>query len=366
MKRIIILLVVLLSGALLTSCGDADLKILLPSEYLSEDLVAEFEKEHNVKVKTITFPSNEYAITRLKRESFDLMIPSDYAIEQLIEEELILPIDWSKVELNRETDFAEPLMKIIKGYEEAEKPVPLLDYAVPYFWGNLGIIYNPTKTVEGRPLLEVLEEENWGVFLRNDLNKAVYDSSRDGFAIALKQLGHSVNEADEAKLKAAESFLTNVSKTNNVFFLTDQIMDNMAELKHDIALTYNGDAVYVKTLNENVGYYSPTNGTNVFVDGFVIPKKSKAVDLAYEFINFISNHDNAVENTEEVCYVSAIKSVYEYMITDEDSEFYDFKDVYMVEFREDEEGNAIDELFRYIPSAKRFMDDAWSKIRPRG
>lgn len=356
MKKIALLVLVFITGLFLTACREADLKILLPTLYIDEQLVKDFEKEYNVKVKTISFTSNEAAISRLKRETFDLVIPSDYAIEQIIEEDLILPIDWNKVELSKETGYAEPLMDIIKAYEEAENPVPLLDYAVPYFWGNLGIIYNNEK--EG--LKEIVEEEGFAAFLRNDLKKVVYDSSRDGFAIALKQLGYSVNTTNESELKEAEELLKDIADTNNTLFLTDQIIDDMADLKHDIALTYNGDAVYVRSLQPNVGYYAPTSGTNVFLDAFVIPKKSRNLDLAYNFINFISSHDNAVTNAEEVAYVSAIKSVYEYMITDESSAFYADRDIYMIEYNQEN-----DELFRYIPSVKIFMDDAWARIRTR-
>lgn len=185
MKKIILLVVTVLLGLFITSCGEADLKILIPTQYISEDLVREFEKENKVRVKTISFASNEAAIARLKRETFDLMVPSDYAIEQMIKEDLLLPIDWEQITLNKETDFAEPLMALINSYETAEVPVPLLDYTVPYFWGNLGIIYNAEK--EG--LKEILEEENWGAFLRDDLKKVVYDSSRDAYVVALKHLG---------------------------------------------------------------------------------------------------------------------------------------------------------------------------------
>lgn len=356
MKKVWVLLLVLISGLLLTSCGEADLKILLPTAYLEEELVKQFEKENKVKVKTISFASNEAAISRLKRETFDLMIPSDYAIEQMIEEDLLLPIEWDKIDLDRDTGYATPLMSIIRGYEEAEKPVPLLDYAVPYFWGSLGIIYNAQK--EG--LAELLEEEGWGAFLDSSLKKVVYDSSRDGFALALKYLGYSVNSNNETELQAAEALLNQIKDSGKVLFLTDQIMDDMPDLKHDIALTYNGDAVYVRTQQPNVGFHTPKQGTNVFVDALVIPKKSRNVELAYKFINFISEHDNAVVNAETVCYVSAIKTVYEYMITDETSAFYDHRDIYMVEYNEEK-----DELFRYIPSVKRFMDDAWARVRTR-
>lgn len=356
MKRTFILLVVLIGGLLLTSCGEADLKILLPTQYISEDLVKDFEKEYKVKVKTISFASNEAALSRLKRETFDLVVPSDYAIEQMIDEDLLLEIEWDKILLDKTVDYAEPLMEIIKGYEEASKPVPLLEYSVPYFWGSLGIVYNSKKA----GLKEILEADGWGAFLRDDLKKVVYDSSRDGFAIALKHLGYSVNTENQTELKAAENLLKDIAGTKDVLFLTDQLIDDMADLKYDIALTYNGDAVYIRDLQRNVGFHTPKEGTNVFVDAFVIPKKSRNIDLAYDFINFVSRHDNAVINTIDVAYVSAIKTVYEYMITDETSAFYEDRDIYMVQYNEEK-----DELFRYIPAVKKFMDDAWAKIRTR-
>ncbi len=355
MKKIVLLFVVFFTTVLLVSCREADLKILIPTEYLEEGLVAKFQKLHNVRVKTISFPSNEAAIARLKRESFDLMVPSDYALEQMIEEDLVLPLEWDKLDFDKETYFAEPLMELIAAYEEADEPVPLLEYMVPYFWGNLGILYNAEK----QGLLEILQQEEWGAFLRNDLKKVVYDSSRDAYLMALKQLGYSANTTNQTELTEAENFLKDVADTRNVYFLTDQLLDDMQTLQYDITLTYNGDAVYVKERQSKVGYFVPESGTNVFVDGLVIPKKSRNVELAYKFINFVSEHDNALINTIDVSYVSAIKTVYDHSVNDEDSHFYPYRDIYNVKYREN------DEVFRYIPEVKTFMDSSWARIRAR-
>lgn len=355
MKRFILVVTLLFASMMLASCREADLKILIPTDYLDEGLVSEFQKLHNVRVKTISFPSNEAAIARLKRETFDLMVPSDYGLEQLIAENLVLPLEWNKLDFDKETHFAEPLMDLISVYEHADNPVPLLDYMVPYFWGNLGILYNASK--EG--LSDILEEEGWGVFLRNDLKKVVYDSSRDAYLVALKYLGYGANTDDADELREAENFLKDVADTKNVYFLTDQLLDDMQTLKYDIALTYNGDAVYVKERQDKVGYYVPNSGTNVFVDGIAIPKKSRNIDLAYKFINFVSEHDNALINAIDVSYVSAIKSVYEHSVNDEDAHFYPYRDIYTLKFNEN------DEIFRYIPSVKSFMDSSWARIRAR-
>ncbi len=356
MKKIISILVVFLLTLSLTACGEADLKILIPTEYLAEELVADFQKMHKIKIKTVPFVSNEAAITKLKMEKFDLIVPSDYAVEQLVAEDLIIPLDWDNItSVNKETSFPESLIQIIDSYESSEVNIKLLDYMVPYFWGNLGIVYDSTKP----GLKEALENEQWGIFTDASLERVIYDSSRDAFFMALRQLGYSANTKNISELTAAEQYLNQIADTPKVYFLTDEILDDMQTLRYDVALTYNGDAVYLMERQPKVGYYVPTNGTNVFVDGLSIPKNSRNIDLAYKFINFVLEYDNAVINTIDVTYVSAIKEVYEHMLNDTDSHFYKLRDVYRVEMREN------DEIFHFVPEAKRFMDDAWTRIRTR-
>ncbi len=357
MKKIILSIASIFVILALVACGRPTFKILLPTEYLAEELIDSFQKEHGVRVKAIPFTSNEAAITRLRMEKFDLIIPSDYAAEQLIEEDLILPLEWDKITaVDRENGFPEYMVEVLEAYENDAKPLVLLDYMVPYFWGNLGITYNKNKVTE-----EELEQEQWGIFLRDDLKKAVYDSSRDAFLMALKHLGYSANTEDESELEAAEDFLKQVDRTRHVVYLTDDILDDMQKdvPEYDIALTYSGDALYIKLMSDKpeIGYYTPTVGTNIFIDGISIPKSSKHIDLAYAFINHVSKHENGVINMIDVAYVSAIKSVYEYTLNDEASPFYPYRDFGLIHMNEN------DELFRYVPASKKIMDDAWSKIR---
>lgn len=349
MKKIITLLIAVVSVMVLTACRRADIKILMPGEYIDTAIVRAFEKETGKKVQIITFDSNEAALTKARTEKYDLYLPSDYMAEQMIKEDMIQKIDWSKIpNLKRDSDFPDVLNDLLN---ELEADFSLLDYLVPYFWGNLGIVYNK-ETVT----LEQLEAAQWEIFKNKELNMVMYDSSRDGFFVALKSLGYSANSSDEAELKEAEAWLKDMTSTATITFLTDEILDDMLVPRFDLSLTYSGDAVYLLSEQEKLGYFVPSIGTNVFVDGFVIPKEVNDLDAVYAFINFISSYDNAKQNTLEIMYQSPRKDVYNEML-EANSELADYKDAYQVERHEN------DELFRYVPAAKAFIDDAWATIR---
>ncbi len=352
MKKVMLLVVVLVSSLVLTACKEADLKILMPGEYIAEDIVPMFQKKYKVRVKIVPFESNEAAITKLKTEKFDLMIPSDYGAEQLIAEDLIYPMDWSKIDaIDKDVDFPDVLNDLFTMYAEDETPLALLDYMVPYFWGNIGIVYNKEKINKAQ-----LEAAQWNIFSNSSIKKVMYDSSRDGFMVALKHLGYSANTTNQNQLVEAETYLKTVSKTKDIVFLTDEVLDDMRIPKYDIALVYSGDAIYLMSEQSKLDYFVPTVGTNVFIDGFVIPKTSRNIELAYTFINYVSTYEIAKLNTEEIMYQTPRKDVYNYILSSE-SALYEFKDAYDVKI------NPNDELFRYIPQVKSFMDDAWANIR---
>lgn len=353
MKKILTMLILIVSTFTLASCKEADLKILIWGEYIDDTIVPAFQKEFGVRVKLVQFESNESAITKMKTEKFDLIVPSDYAAEQMIEEDLILPIDWSKIpNLNKETDLADELKNIFERVKnDPRDPVDLLEYMVPYFWGNVGILYNKEKIS-----LEELEEKQWDIFKKTDIKTVMYDSSRDGFMIALMQLGYSPNTINVDELKEAEAYLASIAKQSNVVFLTDEILDDMKVPRYDMSLTYSGDAIYIMSEQPKLDFYVPTIGANIWVDGFVIPKNARNVELAHKFINYVSSYESALKNTEFVMYQTPRKDVYEYMISEE-SELYEFRHVYQVKM------NPNDEIYRYNQGAKTFMDDAWARIR---
>lgn len=355
MKKIIALIMFVLLGTTLSGCGivrtftclnKEKLALFNWGEYIDPDLIKAFEDEHNVCVTMSTFDSNESAITKMKTQSFDLIIPSDYAIEQMVVEDLLQTIDWTKIEsFNKQTDLATGLQAILN-----EVSFDLLNYGVPYFWGNVGILYNTDKVTEAE-----LNELEWEIF-KSDYDVAFYDSSRDGFMVALKALDFSMNSSTVSELEQAEIWLSDLARKDGVVFLTDEILDDMVNLTYDLALTYSGDAIYLMSEQEKLGFFVPNSGTNVWVDAMVIPKNAKNVDLAYKFIDFMMTYDSQLANTSYVMYTTPRQDVYADMIK-EGSDFYDYKDAYNVVI------HANDEVFRYNQTTKAFLSDAWARIR---
>lgn len=337
------------------------LYIFLPGEYIDndpidgEDLVSKFEKKYKANIELSTFESNEAALTKLETEQYDIVIPSDYAIEQLIEEDYLQPIDWDKLNITK-SSINHDLVNLISDVYSGEE-YDLLDYGVPYFCGSVGIVYNKDNVS-----LTDLETYGWDILKDTRYKKkiAFYDSARDGFMVALKALGYSANTEDETELKAAYSWLKDMVNKMSPVFKTDELLDEMPQGKWDLTYMYSGDAVYVMQLAEeegvNLGYYVPTSGSNVFVDEMVIPTNAKNVDLAYDFINFMCEYDNALANTEYVCYTTPIEEVYDDLLA-EDGDFYDYSESYTLTY------NDKMEMFRYLPDTKKWMVKKYSELK---
>lgn len=364
MKKTIISFLVLLGflSVNLTGCGInriarcqnlPKLNVFNWGEYIDIDVITDFEFKHNVCVNYSTFSDNETAITKMRTEKYDVVFPSEYAIEQLRNEGQIEKIDWSKLSVDKNTVFADPLNTLLNNMKESLN-YDFLEYAVPYLWGSVGIVYNPKKVP-----LEVLQKENWDILKNKDYNSVFYDSSKDAYMIALKQLGYSMNTTNLDEIKEATKWLEDVVKTNrkNISFLTDEILDSMPRLDYDLAVCYSGDANYIMEKNWNLKFYKPTTGTNVWVDGMVIPKNSENKDLAYQFIDFLLTDDAAYDNSLYVGYTSPIKSVYEEIIGVE-GDFYHLRDSYQVDVNEK------DELYKYLgPDIKALIEGNWLKIK---
>ena len=350
MKKIVIIVSVLIFGLALAACSPKQtLKVFMPGEYIDEDLVRAFEKEFNVRVDIITFDSNEIAVTQIQSNSYDLVIPSDYAIEELVDKDLLQPIDTGKLESFSKDDFDDGLEDILD--KLADDGFDLLEYGVPYFWGNVGILYDTNAVSES-----FLQENGWNALKDSNYDVMLYDSSRDMFMVALKALYAdtvSINAPSDANLAAAEAWLIEASGPN-ADFLTDEVFDVMLDpAQYDMAVVYSGDGVYLMSENENLGYFVPSEGTNVWVDAFVIPKNAKEVDLAYEFINYFSNYEVALENALYVGYTSPFEDVIEYIVTNEE---YD-PSAYVVALSEK------DEFFRYDTTLKSKIEQAWIRVR---
>jgi len=350
MKKGFVLVFVLLIAFLASACTPrTTLKLFMPGEYIDESLVRAFEKEYGVRVSIITFDSNESAIPQVEANSYDLIIPSDYAIEELAAKNLLQQMDYSRITTFSLSDLDDALESVLLDLEQ--DGFDLLKYGVPYFWGNVGILYDTTKVS-----LSFLEEKGWDALADKSYDIMFYDSSRDSFMVAFKALFEdtmSINTPTDAQILAAEDWLKD-AKGPKTSFLTDEVFDVMLDpAQFAMAVVYSGDGVYLMDENENLGYYVPHQGTNVWVDAFVIPQNAVQVDLAYQFINYFLSYDVALENAIEIGYTSPRADVIEHIIEDE---IYDV-DAYVITVSQK------DEFFRFNETIKRKIEEAWVRVR---
>jgi spermidine/putrescine-binding protein len=344
----------------LTSCaitrvfrcmGKESLTVYNWGEYIDSSVLTKFEKANNVCVDYVIFDSNETAVTRMKSEVFDVVVPSDYAIEQLAKEGVIQKLDWSKLNINKETDLADGLKDILTRLKSGNDGFDFLEYAVPYFWGNVGIVYD--STIPG--IMDDLETEGWNIVRNNKYSVLYYDSSRDGFMVALKQLGYSMNTSNAQEIAEAEQWLNEQRTTlgqNKLRYVGDEVLSLITS--YNIGLVYSGDGIYIMNQSDKYDFYTPTTGTNVWADGMVIHKDSQKVDLAYRFINFVFSYESALANTIYTGYNASNKQAFEEALA---TEFADYDYIYDYKIQEN------DEIYRYNPTAKALIDEAWLRVK---
>ena len=313
-------------------------------EYTGENIISDFEEETGCTVVMENFDSNEQMYIKVANgEAYDILVPSDYMIQRLIEEGYLQKLDHSKL------DCMYKLCEDVLG-----RPYdPENEYSIPYFWGTAGIVYDTTKVD-----IEDLESEGYNIFLDEKYKGDIYlyDSERDSFMMALKALGYSMNTENEAELQEAYEWLIQCVQTMEPEIVTDEIIDNMAQGRKALGLIYSGDATYVMDENEDMGYYLPETGTNLWSDAMVIPKNAKNPELAHAFINYVCDYDGAYDNSSYVGYTSANQEV----MDDLSGEGGDFEGINAYIPRS---GNDMDEVFVYNESTRKMISNLWSKVK---
>ncbi len=269
-------------------------------EYTGENIISGFEELTGAKVIMDNFDSNEQMYIKVANgDAYDVLVPSDYMIQRMMQEKML-----QKLEPETRKECLGELVDAIKGLPYDPKN----EYSIPYFWGTVGIVYDKTKVSE-----EDLEKDGWDIFLDQKFKGDIYlyDSERDSFMMALKALGYSMNTTSQDELNAAYNWLIQCVQTMDPEIVTDEIIDNMAQARKALGLIYSGDAAYVMSENENMGFYMPKSGTNLWSDAMVIPKNAKNPKLANEFIRYITSYDAAMDNSSYVGYTSPNKEVTE-------------------------------------------------------
>ena len=298
-------------GAENSDSGILELNVFNAEEYISEfdadwettDIIEDFEAYatekygRKVKVNYSTFGTlenmyNELQLTKKKGKNgytyaYDLVCPSDYMIQRMIENDLLSEINFDKI----------PNLKNIgKQYlEQSRQFDPENKYSVPYCWGTVGILYN--KMMVDEPV------DSWSILWdpKYKDNILMQDSVRDAFGVTLKYLGYSLNSIDLDELTEAKNLLIEQKPLVQAYVI-DQVRDKMIGNEAALGVIYSGEAIYTQKENPNLEYVIPKEGSNIWIDSWVIPKNAEHKENAEKFINFLCRPDIALMNFEYITY----------------------------------------------------------------
>ncbi len=312
-------------------------------EYISDgsdgsiDVIKEFEEISGIKVNYTLFDTNEdmYAKVVHGGSQYDIIIPSDYMIARLIDEDRLEKLDFDKI----------PNISLIDDKYRFTDFDPEGAYTVPYTWGMVGLVYN-TKYVTAE------EASTWDVLWNEKFKGKVlmFGNSRDAFGIALKKLGYSLNTENLEEIDKAADALK-AQKAVNQMYAMDQTFDKMANENAYAAPYYAGDCLTMMERNENLAFAYPKEGVNQFIDSVCIPKGTANKDAAEAFINFLCETDIAVANCEFISYFTPQTEAMEIVGVDE-------------RIQPTEEALENSETFVMLgDEANSHMEDLWLQIR---
>jgi spermidine/putrescine transport system substrate-binding protein len=289
----IIAVTLLFSVVMLTGgCGPSSkstLNVYNWGDYIDETVLKDFEKQYKIKVNYDTFTTNEDMYVKLKAggSNYDLVIPSDYMIKRMIDEDMVEKLDFNNI----------PNYQYIGSNFKNLEYDPQNEYSVPYMWGTVGILYNK-KMVPIKP-------DSWRILWDKKYAKQILmmDSQRDCIGITLKMLRYSLNSDKLSQLEEAKYALIE-QKPLVLAYVVDEVKDKMIAEEAALAVVWSGDAVYCMRENENLDYVIPKEGSNLWFDAMVIPKGAPNKEAAEKFINFMCDTEIAFRNADYIGYSS--------------------------------------------------------------
>nr|WP_294489772.1 extracellular solute-binding protein [uncultured Anaerosporobacter sp.] len=325
-----------------TTSGKNTLNVYNWGEYIDPEVITMFEKETGIDVVYDEFEMNEEMYSKVETGAvkYDVVCPSDYTIQRMIEADLLAELNYDNI----------PNIKYIgKDYlQSAEAFDPGNKYAIPYCWGTVGILYN--KTMVDEPI------DSWSAIFDEKYknNILMINSVRDAMGIALKYLGYSLNSTDRDELEEATNLLKE-QKPLVQSYVVDQVRDKMIGNNAAIGIIYSGEAIYTRRENPDLEYVVPKEGSNIWIDGWVIPKNSENKENAEKFINFLCRPDIALLNFDYITY-STPNTAARDLIEDEDirNSTIAFPDSATI-------SNC--ETFKYLGDAMTaYYDDKWREV----
>ena len=313
MKKTVALLLTLSLAVLpLTACGSAsssgsngEVVVYNWGEYIDPDTISMFEEETGIKVIYDEFETNEIMFPKIEAgaSKYDVVCPSDYMIKKMIENDLLAEINYDNVP-NAKANIGQQYWDMSKEFDPENK------YSVPYCWGTVGILYN--KTMVDGPV------DSWSILWDEKYadNILMQDSVRDAFMVALKLNGYSMNSVNPEELNAAKESLI-AQKPLVQAYVIDQVRDKMIRNEAAIGVIYSGEAIFTQRENPDLEYVIPKEGTNVWIDSWVITKNAPNKENAEKFIDFMCRPDIALKNFEYITYSTPNDAARE-LIEDED------------------------------------------------
>ena len=312
-------------------------------EYLDPEVITMFEEETGIDVIYEEFETNEIMYPKVQSGAiaYDVVCPSDYMIQKMLDNGLLAEINFDNV----------PNLKNIgqRYMDKSREFDPENKYSVPYCWGTVGILYN--KTMVDEPI------DSWSILWDDKYrdNILMQDSVRDAFGVTLKYLGYSLNSTDLDELTEAMNLLI-VQKPLVQAYVIDQVRDKMIGNEAAIGVIYSGEAIYTQNENPDLEYVIPKEGTNVWIDSWVIPKNAPNKENGEKFIDFMCRPEIALMNFEYITY-STPNDAARALIEDDDirNSTIAFPDLSQYQNLE---------TFQYLgEDADRLYNDLWKEIK---
>lgn len=326
------------------SSGSEKLYIFAYGDYFDPDIMDMFEDEYGIEVvyEEYAAPEDMYAKATSGANDYDLICASDYIIEKMLQEDLLLPIDFANV-----PNFA----NIGDTYKEMSKSFdPELQYSVPHFWGTVGILYDRTKVSDE-------DVQSWSVLFDEKYADQIImpNSERDAMLPALKVLGYDLNTTNTAELDEAANMLIEQKSLVQAYLLDEAARTKVSSGNAAMAVIYNGEAYLAFEENENVAYVVPQEGTNIWMDSWVIPNTCQHKESAEKFLDFMCREDIAAMNFDYIYYSTPNQAVYDSLDADVQSEKAIFPDQSVIDNSS---------VFKYLGSdTEKYYTDLWFKIK---
>ena len=353
------LVTVLASSLALSGCGKSEssdgagkVYVYNWGEYIDDEVIDMFQEETGIEVVYDMFETNEemYPVVEAGGVTYDAICPSDYMIQKMRENNLLAEINFDNVPNISEID--PEFMERSKSFDPENK------YSVPYCWGTVGILYNTSMVApEDVPT-------KWSDLWNDKFSGEILmqDSVRDAFMVALKSLGYSMNTTNEAELQQARDLLIEQKPLVQAYVI-DQVRDKMIGGEAAIGVIYSGEMLYIQEEVENLGldytleYVLPEEGTNVWLDSWVIPANAKNKENAEKWINFLCRPDIAKRNFEYITYATPNKGAFELLDEDLQNNKAVFPDI-----------DSLDksEVFQYLgDDVDAIYNDMWKEVKSK-